>query len=182
MGLWGRKEFLTYSEMEISRSILGVTGEYYVAAELGKRNIYAQLTLGNQKRTDLLIFSEEHDKLLKIGVKCKQGHEWPNCKGIHQKDSFIVFVNFKELQEDARPDFYILNEQDWAEIVLRKEKEYKLKHPDRQTAVQDNVLVLLSEVKNGKPYMGCGVNPKDLEIFNERWDKILNAINLAQPV
>ncbi|MBI9037603.1 MAG: hypothetical protein JEY97_05670 [Bacteroidales bacterium] len=57
--------------MKIRKSILGVSGEYYVAAELGKRNIYAQLTLGNQKRTDLLIFSEENDKLLKIEVKCK---------------------------------------------------------------------------------------------------------------
>ena len=59
--------------MKIGKSILGITGKYYVAAELGKRNIYAQLTLGNQKRADLLIFSEENDKLLKIEVKCRQG-------------------------------------------------------------------------------------------------------------
>ena len=43
--------------MKIDKSILGVAGEFAVASELCKRNIYAQLTLGNQKRVDLLVFS-----------------------------------------------------------------------------------------------------------------------------
>ena len=32
--------------MKIEKSILGVAGEFAVAAELCRRNIYAQLTLG----------------------------------------------------------------------------------------------------------------------------------------
>ena len=132
--------------MTIGKSILGVTGEYYVAAELGKRNVYAQLTLGNQKRTDLLIFSEENEKLLKVEVKCKQGSEWPNCKGIYQQDSFIIFVDFKDLNETQRPDFYVLNETDWKELVIRKEKDYKKKYANRETKIENNVLVLLSEI------------------------------------
>ena len=163
--------------MTIGKSILGVTGEYYVAAELGKRNVYAQLTLGNQKRTDLLIFSEENEKLLKVEVKCKQGSEWPNCKGIYQQDSFIIFVDFKDLNETQRPDFYVLNETDWKELVIRKEKDYKKKYANRETKIENNVLVLLSEInKQGKPYVGCGVKPKDIEQFKERWDKILNEL------
>ncbi len=163
--------------MKIGKSILGVTGEYYVAAELGKRNIYAQLTLGNQKRTDLLIFSEGNDKLLKIEVKNKQGYEWPNCKGINQKDSFIVFVDFKDLSETQRPDFYILNEKDWRDLVIKKEAEYKVKYPERKTVIEENVLILLDEVnKQGVPYKGCGVRPKDIESFKESWDKILNEL------
>jgi hypothetical protein len=159
--------------MKINKSILGVAGEYYVAAELGKRNIYAQLTLGNQKRTDLLIFSEDNGKLLKVEVKCKQGLEWPNCKGIFQQDTYIVFVDFKDIQETQRPDFYILNTDDWKKLVINKEREYKVKFPDRKTKIENNVLVLLSEKNNqGKPYLGCGIKPKDIEQFKERWDKI----------
>lgn len=163
--------------MKISKSILGVTGEYYVAAELGKRNIYAQLTLGNQKRADLLIFSDDYDKLLKIEVKNKQGYEWPNCKGINQKDSFIVFVDFKDLNETQRPEFYVLNEKDWSELVEKKEKDYNKKYPDRKTVIENNVLIFLDEVnKQGKPYMGCGVKPVDIKSFKENWDIILNEL------
>jgi len=163
--------------MKIDKSILGVTGEYYVAAELGKRNIYAQLTLGNQKKTDLLIFSEENDKLLKIEVKNKQGYEWPNCKGISQKNSFIVFVDFKDLIETQRPDFYILSEKDWRELVVKKEKDHHKKNPDSKTAIENNVLIFLDQLnKQGKPYMGCGVKPIDIELFKENWNIILNEL------
>ena len=163
--------------MIISKSILGATGEYYVAAELGKRNIYAQLTVGNQKRTDLLIFSEDNDKLLKIEVKCKQGNEWPNCKGICQKDSFLIFVDLKGIEATQRPVFYVLSVDDWEKIVINKEREYLKKHPDRKTKIEQNVLILLSEVnKQGIPYKGCGIKPKDIELFMERWDSICNLI------
>lgn len=144
-----------------------------MAAGLGKRNIYAQLTLGNQKRADLLIFSEENDKLLKIEVKCKQGNEWPNCKGIYQKDSFIVFVDFKDIEKTQRPDFYILSEMDWGKLIRVKENGYKEKHPTMRTEIKDNVLILWDEMNSqGKPYMGYGIKSKDIEQFKERWDKI----------
>ena len=127
--------------MKIEKSILGITGEYYTAAELGKRNIYAQLTLGNQKRADLLIFSEDNDKLLKIEVKSKQGNEWPGCKGIYQKDSFIIFVDFKDSNETQRPDFYILNEKDWRELVIKKEIYYHGKNSNLITEINNKCQV-----------------------------------------
>jgi hypothetical protein len=163
--------------MKIGKSILGITGEYYTAAELGKRNVYAQLTLGNQKRADLLIFSEDNDKLLKIEVKCKQGNEWPACKGIWQKDSFIVFVDFKNIDERQRPDFYILSEKDWRELVVEKEEYYKKRFPNLKTEIKRNVLITLNQLnKQGKPYLGCGIIAKDIVFYRERWDKILGEL------
>jgi len=35
----------------LSKENIGLVGEYLVAAELCKRDIYAQLTLGNHKKT-----------------------------------------------------------------------------------------------------------------------------------
>lgn len=167
--------------MKISKSILGVTGEYYVAAELGKRNVYAQLTLGNQKKADLLIFSEENDKILKIEVKNKQGYEWPNCKGIDQKESFLVFVDFKDVNEAGRPDFYILSEKNWRELIEKKQKEYKKKHPNKKTVIENNVLIFLDQInKQGKPYRGYGIKPTDIGQFKENWNIILKELKSSK--
>jgi len=46
---------------KISKSTLGIAAEYSVAGELCRRNLYAQLTLENQKRTDILVFSEDEE-------------------------------------------------------------------------------------------------------------------------
>jgi hypothetical protein len=62
--------------MFISQKTLGLAAEFAVASELCRRNIYAQLTLGHQKRTDLLLFGP-NDKLLRIEVKGKQGRDFP---------------------------------------------------------------------------------------------------------
>lgn len=168
----------------VGKSILGITGEYCVAAELGKRGIYAQLTLGNQKRTDLLIFSETNDKLLKIEVKCKQGTEWPNCKGIYQKDSFIVFVDLRDIEPNQRPDFYILSERDWSDLVIKKEKDLNTRYPGNpvwETEIINNVLILKNQKdKFGHSYSGCGIKVKDIEQFKERWDKILDEFKKPQ--
>ena len=67
--------------MEIAKQTLGLAGEYAVASELCKRGIYAQLTLGNRKSTDLLLDVEDGG-MLRVQVKSKQGNEWPACKGV----------------------------------------------------------------------------------------------------
>ncbi|MEY1638963.1 hypothetical protein [Tenuifilum osseticum] len=160
--------------MKVSKSILGITGEYYVAAELGKRNVYAQLTLGNQKRTDLIIFSEDSDTLLKIEVKCKQGPAWPNCKGINDNNSFIVFVDMEEIHDRQRPDFYILDRNDWNSVIQKARNEYLSKHPTRKVNIKNNVLIYIDEVnKQGKSYEGFTVEPKHIKEFKENWDKII---------
>jgi hypothetical protein len=53
--------------MLISRNTLGLAAEFAVASELCRRNVYAQLTLGHQKRTDLLIFGA-NDKISYFGL------------------------------------------------------------------------------------------------------------------
>lgn len=78
---------------ELLRGTLGIAAEYAVASELCRRGIYAQLTLGHQKKTDLLVFFES-GQLARIEVKAKQGREWPNCKGISRSDTYLVFVGW----------------------------------------------------------------------------------------
>ena len=80
--------------MIVDRHNLSLAAEYAVASELCKRNIYAQITLGNLKRTDILCASEQG--LLRIQVKGKQGREWPGVREIYGDDMVLILVDFEK--------------------------------------------------------------------------------------
>jgi len=158
--------------MKIPQSILSIAAEFGVASELVRRGIYAQPTLGFQKRTDLLIFGEE-GKLLRIEVKGKQGKEWPNCKGIFGENVALVLVDFAGKKAHERPDFYVLTVQDWLEFVHREIR----KRPNKKIIIDEcNVPVWTTETKNGQPYRGIGVTVADAQQHKEKWEKIVDAM------
>jgi hypothetical protein len=103
----------------LSKELLGLAGEYAAASELCRRGMYAQLTLGHHKRTDLLV--EFEFGFVRIQVKAKQGREWPAISGIYTDDDFIILVDFSGA-DCVQPDFYILNLSDWKSL-LEQEKE-----------------------------------------------------------
>ena len=107
---------------KIEKSLLGLAAEYAVASELCRRNIYAQLTLGPRKRTDILV--ETETGMLRIQVKGKQGKEWPGVKGIYGKDAFLIFVDFEGKSDQERPDFYILTVEDWEKLLEKTKKRF----------------------------------------------------------
>ena len=55
---------------KIDKHNLSLAGEYAVASELCRRGIYAQLTLGTRKKTDIL--ADTGTTMFKIEVKAKQ--------------------------------------------------------------------------------------------------------------
>lgn len=162
--------------MRIDKSILGVAGEFAVAAELCRRNIYAQLTLGNQKRVDLLTLSRT-GRFLKIEVKAKQDREWPGVKGLPPGNGFLVFVDFAAKRENDRPDFFILSPDDWYVVATRRIAEYQSKHPGRSAHLNEaNCPVHPEEVNaHGKPFQGCSIRVGDIEQYREAWSKIISA-------
>ena len=58
--------------MKIGKNNISLSGEYAVASELCRRGLYAQLTIGNYKSTDIVIFDENHEHYVKVEVKSKQ--------------------------------------------------------------------------------------------------------------
>ena len=104
--------------MKVERDKLGLAEEFAVASELCRRNIYAQLTLGLRKRTDILI--ETQQRMWRIQVKSKQSREWPGCKGIHGEGIILVFVDYENKNDTKRPDFYVLTVQDWEDLLERE--------------------------------------------------------------
>jgi len=162
---------------KIDKNILGVAGEFAVAAELCRRNIYAQPTFGNQKRMDLLAFGPAGE-MLRLEVKTKQGGVWSNCRGIHGAGVFLVFVDFAGKEADARPDFYVLSAAEWREVALAEMGRYETKHPERRVILgEDNVLRLPDEVNaQGHEYCGVGVHPEYVTSYREAWHKVQEAL------
>lgn len=150
--------------MKIPKATLGLAAEFAVASELCKRNIYAQLTLGLRKRTDILVETEK--EMLRIQVKGKQGKEWPGCKGIYGEGIILVFVDFENKMENERVDFYILTVEDWAELI-KIELELTGKVSRGEVRINDKNMPTW---KDG--YKGMGIIPRMIQKYKERWEKI----------
>lgn len=159
----------------MQRQMVGLAAEFAVASELYRRDIRARPRLGHQKRTELLIYSED-DELLRIEVKGKQGREWPNCKGIYGSNVVMVLVDFAGKSELERPDFYILAVKDWIDFV--EGEIHKACAKGKRVELDDrNVPVWLDEVNaQGQPYRGMGIRPEQIQHHKEKWDKIIQAV------
>ena len=154
--------------MKLTKELVGLSAEYAVAYELCIRNIYAQLTLRNRKRTDILI---ETDKdMARIQVKGKTVPDWPHCKGIFRKNDFLVFVDFENKNVDERSDFYILDVDDWVKLL---EEEIRSLGYKNVTIDEENVPIW--EGGTGI-IMGHNIKPKMIVEHKERWDKIIDIV------
>jgi hypothetical protein len=148
---------------KLTKELLGLAGEYAVASELCKRGMYAQLTLAQHKRTDILVESEE--KMLRIQVKAKQGKEWPSIAGPYSEDEILVLVDFQNKEENVRPDFYILDLDDRKPLL----EEEKKRHPD---AVIDDKLTI--RYKDG--WKGLNIRPDRVQDLKGAWGRIVSKL------
>ena len=142
------------------REHLGLAGEYAVASELCRRQAYAQLTLGNRKRTDLLV--DGNRGMLRIQVKTKQGAEWPGINGPTRTDEVFVLVDFAAKGEQDRPDFYVLDRRDWRRLV----RDHKRRWPELQIAGDGTVAW-------ADGYAGLNLKVDHIHDFAEKWGKIV---------
>jgi hypothetical protein len=165
-------------EKKVPPQTIGLAAEFAVASELCRRGIYTQFTLGNMKRTDLLVFSD-NGPVVRIEVKGKQGSSWPSCKGVFAENSFLVFVNYQHRADTAPPDFYILTVAEWRACVRRRFKEIRKRSPDKKMDIDDeNCPIFPDELtKAGKPERGITVSLGLVEKNRDKWEKILNVVN-----
>jgi len=130
---------------EIQRTSTGLSGEYFVAAELLRRGYNVGITMGNTKAIDILA-ERESDKI-SIQVKAiykKKNICWTLTKDkiIQDDDFFYIFVNLNA-DRMGSPDYF---------IATGKEAFEKCKQYTTRGAVD------LSTINN--------------ENFIERWDKL----------
>ena len=150
--------------MILARETIGLAGEYAAAAELCRRGVYCQLTLGNRKKTDILVDTE--DRLFRVSVKAKQKRSWPAVKGIWQAGGLLVFVDYEDKEDEMPPDFYVLDVPAWKKIVKRIKN--RIKDPRAKINKENTIFWPASEgMKNG--WIGCQVLVEDVAEFKNAW-------------
>jgi hypothetical protein len=95
-----------------SKVLTGVTGEYYVAAELSRRGYIASITLRNTKGVDVLCSNTDASKSVGIQVKARTGMQrsWilsQKGEDYYADTLFYVFVNISE-NPKQHPEFTIV--------------------------------------------------------------------------
>ena len=95
---------------KISKTLSGVAGEYFVAAELSRRGYIASLTLKNTKGIYLLVSNEDGTKSIGIQVKTNQGIEksWVLNEKNEEYDSQTLIYIFVNSLSEKIPNFYIV--------------------------------------------------------------------------
>lgn len=102
---------------EIPRNSTGLSGEYFVAAELYRRGWSIGMTIGNAKAVDL--FAEKDNKRIAIQVKAiykKKNVGFPIMRDKVKDDCFYIFVNLNADKMES-PDYYICTSDETRERV-----------------------------------------------------------------
>lgn len=113
----------------MKKGIIGVAGEYFVAAELSQLGYVATLTLKNTPSIDLLVTNMENGKFVNVQVKTmsienKQG--WRLSKKDEEKSNiknyFYVLVNLQG--EGKLPEYYIFPQVILAKLIYKDHRDY----------------------------------------------------------
>ncbi|MCX6558386.1 MAG: aspartate ammonia-lyase [Candidatus Aminicenantes bacterium] len=109
-------------------SLTGISGTYYAAAELSKREYIALVTMKNTSGVDILVSSEISKKSIVIQVKTsklahKKGYTLKNKDEELKSDDLVyIFVNMKD--GNFRPDFYIVPSEIVAKTISDGHKKW----------------------------------------------------------
>ena len=146
---------------KVSNILVGVSGEYFVAAELSRRGYIASITLRNTKGIDIVASSENGDKTVNIQVKTKskKGKWWllsKKAETVKNKNIFYVFVYLNE--DDKLPIFHIVP----CRVVARRVKAGHKKW-------------LETPGKNGKMH-----NDSNMRVWQDEKNKYLNRWDLLE--
>lgn len=124
--------------VRVQRNILGVAGEYFVAAEMSRRGLIATLTLKNTPQVDCIALKPGSSKAVYLQVKTRQTKSgWPLSDKIEKtvvgKNHFVVFV---DLSSSKDIDYYIVphnllarqikkDHQKWTRILSKTGQKHK---------------------------------------------------------
>jgi hypothetical protein len=113
----------------IKKNIVGVAGEYFVAAELSQMGIVATLTLKNTPRIDILATNLENGKFVNIQVKTMSiGNEqgWRLSQKDEEKSNiknhYYVLVNL--LGVGQLPEYYVIPQAKLAELLYKDHRKW----------------------------------------------------------
>ncbi len=133
-------------DIKLEKQLTGISGEFFAAAELAKRNFQVALTLGNAKGVDLFATNQITEKTFEVEVKTLRRR---NCFTLNykrvKKGKIFIFIYLHD--NDVEPEYFVLRGE---EIINNPEHFYGASFKsNRQT-----------------------VNHGPLQIHKGRWDKL----------
>lgn len=113
---------------KLNTLLAGVSGEYYVAAELSKRGYIASITLRNTKGIDILCSNSDSSKTIGIQVKTNSGSKrnWilnKKAENYFADNLYYVFVNLNN-SNNKHPEFFIVPSQVVADFCKKLHKKW----------------------------------------------------------
>jgi hypothetical protein len=158
-----------------TNNLVGTAGEYYVCAELCRRNYLALLTPKNNPLFDVVATDPDGGRSVSIQVKTRSMHNKQGWKlgtditnGHARPGLFVVLVN---LEENRLPDFYIYEYQLLSERVSAVYQAYITK-PKRDGSPKKEV--------GFRWFDEVSFNADDIDRKNN-WQPIINALSLTMP-
>ena len=107
--------------------LVGVSGEYFVAAELSRRGYIASITLRNTRGIDILAANADASRSVGIQVKTNRGKEknWmlnEKAENAVSNTLFYVFVNLNG--PDERPAYHVVPSKVVADYVHESHRRW----------------------------------------------------------
>ncbi len=119
---------------KLNAVLAGVSGEYFVAAELSKKGYIASITLRNTKGVDILCSNSNATKTVGIQVKTNSGsnRNWILNKKAEEYFADSLFYVFVNLNNDQKhPDFFVVPSKIVAKYVRESHANW-LKTPGKK--------------------------------------------------
>jgi hypothetical protein len=115
------------TKSKLESTLVGVAGEYFVAAELSRRGYLASITLRNSRGIDIIASSADASRSISIQVKTSSGRgpKWiltKKAESYAAENHYYVFVLLRGI--GGRPDFYIVPSKVVAEYTSRTHREW----------------------------------------------------------
>ena len=126
------------SNAPLSSILCGVSGEYFVAAELSRRGYIASLTLRNTRGIDILASNVEATRSVGIQVKTGQGAErsWLVGRHVEEGTAENLFFVFVRLNSGGAPAFHVVPRAEVARFAGERYRRW-LKRPGRRGQAHD---------------------------------------------
>lgn len=139
----------------MKKGIVGVAGEYFVAAELSQMGIVATLTLKNTPSIDILATNLDNGKFVNIQVKTMsvQNNEgWRLTKKDEIKSKiknhYYVLVNLQDTGN--HPEYYIMPQEILAKCIYDDHREWLSMPKKDGTPRKDTDMRVFDPYRKGK--------------------------------
>jgi len=114
-------------QQRLESTLVGVAGEYFVAAELSTRGYLASITMRNSRGIDIIVSNSDASRSMTIQVKTSSsgGPKWiltQKSESFCSDNHYYVFVLLRGV--GLRPDFYVVPSKIVANDVSRAHSQW----------------------------------------------------------